>query len=110
MVVANQLAVAGKLDKKVVQGECCWVLRWVADNQNREKLWWVKGRFLERCGTEAKVQILGKDAPIGRDKRPVPSMVPITYLCHYGDPPTCPDRAMENDSSSSDGSDLEAMR
>ena len=73
-VVANQLAAAGKLNKKVVRGECCWFLRWVADNQNREKLWWVKGRFLERCGTEAKVRILGKDAPIGRDEQPVPSM------------------------------------
>ena len=41
-VVANQLAAAGKLNKKVVQEECCWVLRWVADNQNQEKLWWVK--------------------------------------------------------------------
>ena len=66
----------------------------------------MKERFLERWGTEAKVQILAKDTPIGRDKRPVPSMVPITYLHHYGDPPTCPDQAVENSSSSSDASDM----
>ena len=55
-VVDNQLAAAGKLNKKVVEGEFCWVLRWSCDNQNREKLWWVKGRFLERKpGMRAKV-------------------------------------------------------
>lgn len=107
-VVANQLAAAGELNKKVVQGEYCWVLRWVSDNQNREKLWWVKGRFLERTGPQAKVQLMGKDAPIGRDKRPVPSMVPMAHLRHFGDPPTS--QALEDDSSSSDGSDIEVMR
>ena len=100
-VVANQLAAAGPLNKKVVQGEYCWVLWWVSDNQHREKLWWVKGRFLERTGTQAKVQRMGKNAPIG------PSMVPVAHLRHFGDPPTS--QALENDSSSSGGSDIESV-
>ena len=108
-VVDRQLTAAGKLNKKVVQGEYCWVLRWSCDNQNREKLWWVKGRFLQKSWTEAHVQLMGKDAPISlTTRRPAPSVVPMAHLRHYGDPPTCSHQVLEKDDSSS-SDELEVM-